>query len=111
VVEHGALEAVLERPTHPYTWGLLQSIPRLDAPRLERLHPIAGLPPSLIRVPTGCPFHPRCSYAFEACPRKEPPLVETESGHEDACLLPAAEKRSIGRSIATAPGTPKAMSA
>jgi peptide/nickel transport system ATP-binding protein len=111
VVEHGPLAAVLQRPTHPYTWGLLQSIPRLDTPRLGRLHPIPGLPPSLIRVPSGCPFHPRCAYAFEPCPRKEPPLVEGEPGHEDACLLPAAEKLRIGRSIAAPPSAATAMSA
>ena len=111
VVEHGPLAAVLERPTHPYTWGLLQSIPRLDAPRSARLHPIPGLPPSLIRVPSGCPFHPRCAYAFEACPRKDPPLVASEPGHEDACLLPAAEKRRIGSSIAAAPSAETAVSA
>jgi peptide/nickel transport system ATP-binding protein len=111
VVEHGSLAAVLERPTHPYTWGLLESIPRLDAPRLARLHPIPGLPPSLIRVPSGCPFHPRCAYAFDACQRKEPPLVQTEPGHEDRCLLPAAEKRRIGRSLGAAGSTAKAMSA
>jgi peptide/nickel transport system ATP-binding protein len=110
VVEHGSLEAVLERPTHPYTWGLLQSIPRLDAPRLERLHPIPGLPPSLIRVPSGCPFHPRCAYAFDLCSRKVPSLLETEPGHEDACLLPAAEKRRVGRSVAAAPSEPRAVS-
>jgi peptide/nickel transport system ATP-binding protein len=111
VVEHGPLAAVLERPTHPYTWGLLQSLPRPDAPRRARLDPIPGQPPSLIQVPSGCPFHPRCAYAFEACPRKEPPLVETEPGHEDACLLPAVEKRRIGRAIVAEPSAPRAVSA
>jgi oligopeptide/dipeptide ABC transporter ATP-binding protein len=111
VVEHGSLGDVLERPTHPYTWGLLQSIPRLDAPRLARLRPIAGLPPSLINVPSGCPFHPRCPHAFEICPRRVPPLLETDPGHEDACHLPAAEKRRIGRALAAAPDEPRAVSA
>jgi peptide/nickel transport system ATP-binding protein len=111
MVEHGSLEAVLEQPTHPYTWGLLQSVPRLDAPRLARLRPIAGLPPSLIHVPSGCPFHPRCPYAFDRCPREVPFLNETEPGHEDACLLPAAEKRRIGRAVAAEPDEPRAVSA
>jgi peptide/nickel transport system ATP-binding protein len=111
VVEHGSLETVLEQPTHPYTWGLLQSVPRLDAPRLARLHPIAGLPPSLIHVPPGCPFHPRCPYAFDRCPRQVPALTETDPGHEDACFLPAAEKRRIGRAVVAEPEEPRAVSA
>jgi peptide/nickel transport system ATP-binding protein len=111
VVEHGSLQAVLEQPTHPYTWGLLQSVPRLDAPRLGRLRPIAGLPPSLIHVPSGCPFHPRCPYAFDRCPREVPFLSETDPVHEDACLLPAAEKRAIGRAVAAEPDEPRAVSA
>jgi peptide/nickel transport system ATP-binding protein len=111
IVEHGALTDVLERPTHPYTWGLLHSIPRLDAPRLERLNPIAGAPPSLINVPPGCPFHPRCEYAFDRCRRDVPPLVETDPGHQDACLLPAGEKRRIGRTVVADPAEARAASA
>jgi len=111
IIEHGALADVLERPTHPYTWGLLHSIPRLDAPRLERLKPIAGAPPSLIHVPTGCPFHPRCAYAFDRCSQQIPPLIETDPGHQDACLLPAGEKRRIGRTVAADPAEAKAASA
>jgi peptide/nickel transport system ATP-binding protein len=111
IVEHGPLADVIERPTHPYTWGLLNSIPRLDAPRLERLHPIPGAPPSLIRVPSGCAFHPRCAYAFDLCPQRVPPLAETDPGHEDACLLPAAEKRRIGRAVAVDPAEARAASA
>jgi len=111
IVEHGALTDVLEGPTHPYTWGLLHSIPRLDAPRLERLNPIAGAPPSLINVPPGCPFHPRCEYAFDRCRHDVPPLVETDPGHEDACLLPAGEKRRIGRTVVADPAEARAASA
>jgi peptide/nickel transport system ATP-binding protein len=111
IVEHGALTDVLERPTHPYTWGLLHSIPRLDAPRLERLNPIAGAPPSLINVPPGCPFHPRCEYAFDRCRHDVPPLVETDPGHQDACLLPAGEKRRIGRTVVADPAEARAASA
>jgi peptide/nickel transport system ATP-binding protein len=111
IVEHGGLADVLERPTHPYTWGLLHSLPRLDAPRLERLHPIPGSPPSLINVPSGCPFHPRCGYAFDLCSRQVPPLAETDPGHEDACLLPAAEKRRIGRAVVADPAEARAASA
>jgi peptide/nickel transport system ATP-binding protein len=99
VVERGTLETLLDSPEHPYTWGLLQSIPRLDAPRRERLHPIAGLPPSLIHVPSGCPFHPRCPYAFDVCPEREPPLVDSQPGHAVACHLPVDERRPIGRGL------------
>ena len=100
IAEHGPLEDVLEAPEHPYTWGLLESVPRLGAPRDEPLHPISGRPPSLIHVPSGCPFHPRCPYAFDACPRVEPELIESQPGHEVACHLAAARRRRIGRVVA-----------
>src|SRR5258706_6811355 len=63
VVEYASAEDVFERPEHPYTWGLLSSMPRLDRDRADRLMPIRGTPPSLINLPTGCAFHPRCPYA------------------------------------------------
>jgi peptide/nickel transport system ATP-binding protein len=62
-VEYGPASAVFASPQHPYTWGLLGSVPRWDQPRSQRLMPIPGSPPSLINVPPGCPFHPRCRYA------------------------------------------------
>jgi peptide/nickel transport system ATP-binding protein len=96
VVERGPLETILDAPEHPYTWGLLQSIPRLDAPRRQRLQPIAGLPPSLIHVPAGCPFHPRCRHAFAPCSEQEPRLLASQPGHAVACHLPAEERRLIG---------------
>jgi peptide/nickel transport system ATP-binding protein len=99
VAERGSMSTILSVPQHPYTWGLLQSIPRLDATRLERLHPIPGQPPSLIRVPSGCPFHPRCSHAFSRCPREEPALLEAEAGHAVACHLPVSERRRIGQAL------------
>jgi peptide/nickel transport system ATP-binding protein len=98
VVERGPLATVLDTPEHPYTWGLLQSIPRLDASP-ERLQPIAGAPPSLIHVPSGCPFHPRCPYAFALCPDILPPLVLSQPGHDVACHLPPAKRQSIGREL------------
>jgi len=96
VAERGSLAAVLDSPQHPYTWGLLRSMPRAAG---EELHPIDGSPPSLIDVPNGCPFHPRCPYAFSVCTTVSPPLVESEPGHADACHLPLARKRAIGRSV------------
>jgi oligopeptide/dipeptide ABC transporter ATP-binding protein len=76
---------------HPYTKGLLESIPNSSAAG-ERLRPITGQPPSLIRLPAGCAFHPRCAYVMDRCLTDEPPLtaVKGESGHRSACFLPAA---------------------
>jgi peptide/nickel transport system ATP-binding protein len=110
VAERGSMSTILSVPQHPYTWGLLQSIPRLDAPRLERLHPIPGQPPSLIQVPSGCPFHPRCSHAFSRCPREKPALLEAEAGHAVACHLPVSERRRIGQALQASLGALEAAS-
>jgi peptide/nickel transport system ATP-binding protein len=99
IAEHGSIETMLTAPEHPYTWGLLQSAPRLGAPRSERLQPIRGLPPSLIHVPSGCPFHPRCPYAFEICRTRVPKLLPSETGHEVACLLAPDTRRATGRRV------------
>jgi peptide/nickel transport system ATP-binding protein len=80
---------------HPYTWGLLQSISRIDQDRSERLKPIRGQPPSLIYVPSGCPFHPRCPYAMEICTTQRPQLLPVNGHHASACHLPIAEKERI----------------
>jgi peptide/nickel transport system ATP-binding protein len=89
IVEHAPAEQIFGAPQHPYTWGLLKSIPRLDTPRNEELVPISGRPPSLIKRPGGCFFHPRCPYARESHtridPKREP--VPGDPGHEVACLL------------------------
>jgi len=96
VVEYGSAAQIFGRPSHPYTWGLLSSMPRLDRERTSRLVPIPGTPPSLIRVPAGCPFHPRCRYGHLNGGRSEtevPQLRETEdTGHLVACHLTAAER-------------------
>jgi peptide/nickel transport system ATP-binding protein len=96
-VEHASKETIFESPQHPYTWGLLQSIPRLTTDRGERLEPIAGRPPSLINLPTGCHFHPRCPYVREAHRRVDPTLepVDGEPGHSVACLLDAGTRRRL----------------
>jgi peptide/nickel transport system ATP-binding protein len=96
VVERAQTRDLFYDPQMPYTWGLLGSIPRLDRPRQERLHSIAGAPPSLIRTPTGCKFRPRCPHAFDKC-MQEPGLenrVETP-GHLDRCWLSVADKRQL----------------
>jgi oligopeptide/dipeptide ABC transporter ATP-binding protein len=94
VVERGSKRDIFYDPQMPYTWGLLGSIPRLDRPRAERLHTIEGLPPSLINLPEGCKFRPRCPHAFDKC-MQEPGLenrVETP-GHFDRCWLDVEFKR------------------
>jgi peptide/nickel transport system ATP-binding protein len=93
--EYGSAADIFGRPGHPYTWGLLSSMPRLDRERTTRLVPIPGTPPSLIRVPPGCPFHPRCRYAHLNGGRSEtelPPLLEVTPGHYVACHITAAER-------------------
>jgi oligopeptide/dipeptide ABC transporter ATP-binding protein len=94
VVEHGTKRDVFYDPQMPYTWGLLGSIPRLDRPRPERLHTIEGMPPSLINLPEGCKFRPRCPHAFEKC-RQEPELENRveKGGHLDRCWLDVEFKR------------------
>ena len=96
VAEYGSAADIFGQPGHPYTWGLLASMPRMDRERLTRLVPIPGTPPSLIRVPSGCPFHPRCRYGHLNGGRSEtevPQLRSTEeTGHLVACHLTAAER-------------------
>jgi oligopeptide/dipeptide ABC transporter ATP-binding protein len=96
VVERGGKRQVFYDPQMPYTWGLLGSIPRLDRPKPEKLFSITGAPPSLINLPRGCKFRPRCPHAFEKC-MEEPGLdnrVE-DPGHLDRCWLTVDEKRSL----------------
>ena len=78
VAELGDIDNIYYEPRHAYTFGLLSSLARLDQRRSERLDPIPGQPPSLIRVPTGCPFHPRCQFATEVCRKEVPPLTPRE---------------------------------
>jgi peptide/nickel transport system ATP-binding protein len=89
VVERGPRDTIFRSPQHPYTWGLLSSIPRMSAPRGTELVPIAGRPPSLINRPSGCHFHPRCPYVKERHTEIDPPLeqVPGDPGHAVACLL------------------------
>jgi peptide/nickel transport system ATP-binding protein len=96
VVERGTKRQVFYDPQMPYTWGLLGSIPRLDRPKAERLHSIKGSPPSLINLPQGCKFRPRCPHAFEKC-WEHPPLENRveDPGHLDRCWLPVEEKRAL----------------
>jgi oligopeptide/dipeptide ABC transporter ATP-binding protein len=87
-METGNAEHLFARPRHPYTLGLLQSIPRLDATRKERLTPIHGAPRDMLRPPSACPFQPRCRFAVEESSQHVPPLREIEPGHMVACFNP-----------------------
>jgi peptide/nickel transport system ATP-binding protein len=93
--EFGNTDDIYYKPLHPYTWGLLSSIPRLDEEKKERLNPIRGLPPSLIQVPPGCAFHPRCPYRFDPCDRDVPALLPVDGHHAAACHLTLADKERI----------------
>lgn len=93
-VELGSRDEVFNNPLHPYAWGLLESIPHVDQ-KGTRLVPIEGLPPSLIFVPPGCPFHPRCPHRFEPCDKEVPAFIDRGGGHPEACHLPNEEKQRI----------------
>jgi peptide/nickel transport system ATP-binding protein/oligopeptide transport system ATP-binding protein len=95
VVEEGTLDQIFYDPQHPYTWGLMGSLTRLDRPRPQRLPQISGSPPSLLELPEGCPFRPRCPHEFSKCPRLpglEGRLAEAPD-HRDRCWLTPEEKR------------------
>jgi oligopeptide/dipeptide ABC transporter ATP-binding protein len=88
VMEEGPAESVFATPRHPYTLGLLQSVPRLDTPRGRPLRPIEGAPRDMLRPPHACPFAPRCAYEVEQSRQEVPPLVEVGPGHRVACFNP-----------------------
>jgi peptide/nickel transport system ATP-binding protein len=89
IIERATTDAIFANPEHPYTWGLLRSIPRLDVPRDVELVPIKGRPPSLINRPEGCAFHPRCPFVRESHKHIDPALVPVNGDprHQVACLL------------------------
>jgi peptide/nickel transport system ATP-binding protein len=98
MAEYGTAEDIFSRAGHPYTWGLLASMPRIDEARSERLKPIKGTPPSLINVPSGCPFHPRCDYADLTGGRSSteiPMLREADPGHLVACHLSSVQRDKL----------------
>ncbi|MFG3207464.1 ABC transporter ATP-binding protein [Streptomyces sp. NPDC048192] len=98
-VERGPADEVFEAPRHPYTWGLLGSMPRLDREETDRLIPIKGSPPSLINVPSGCAFNPRCPYADipkdNVTRTVRPELTEVGSGHWAACHMTQEQRERI----------------
>jgi peptide/nickel transport system ATP-binding protein len=96
LVEFGKTDDIYYRPHHPYTWGLLESIPKIGHHE-DRLRPIKGRPPSLINVPPGCAFSPRCPYAFDRCTREVPELIPEDGHHAAACHLSLTDKERILR--------------
>jgi oligopeptide/dipeptide ABC transporter ATP-binding protein len=102
-METGSADRLFASPRHPYTLGLLQSVPRLDAARRSRLQPIEGAPRDMLRPPSACPFQPRCRYEVEQSRLEVPPLLEIEPGHKVACFNPVpAEEWERTRAAATA---------
>jgi peptide/nickel transport system ATP-binding protein len=101
IVEHANTDTIFSAPEHPYTWGLLSSIPRLDSPRDEELVPIAGRPPSLINLPGGCSFHPRCPYVQPDHKKIDPALepLPDNAGHRIACLLEPDTRRKLWKEL------------
>ena len=94
MIEQGTADDIFARPRHPYTIGLLRSVPRLDKPRTSKLQTIEGLPPSLLDPPPGCRFAPRCRARIDRCTAADPPLAEVEPGHFSACIR--ARELAIG---------------
>lgn len=93
IVEHGSAQEIYKNPAHPYTKGLLASVPRLDEPRKMRLQPIEGQPPDLIAPPVGCAFGARCSLCCDECNNKQPVMVEIAPEHFAACYFPATSRK------------------
>ncbi|ROR26394.1 oligopeptide transport system ATP-binding protein [Mobilisporobacter senegalensis] len=92
IVESGSIDDIFYDPKHPYTWGLLKSIPKLNAEEHERLIPIEGTPVDLINPPQGCAFAPRCEHAMKICLTKKPPLCHVGENHDSLCWLNVKEE-------------------
>jgi oligopeptide/dipeptide ABC transporter ATP-binding protein len=95
IVEQGSRRDVFYDAQHPYTWGLLGSIARLDRPKPRRLSTIPGMPPSLLRLPPGCAFADRCPHKFDLCSERPVLLEKAGNDHADACHLDPAQKKKL----------------
>jgi len=93
IVERGRTEDIFEKPMHPYTMGLIKSVPRLDRENAERLYSIEGQPPNVIDLPDCCPFYPRCEKAMDICKKKYPAAARAENGRAVSCWLYAEEQK------------------
>ncbi len=94
VIEEGTVYDIFENPLHPYTQGLLESIPQLDGPATGNLHTIEGAVPNPMDFPSGCRFHPRCDRCFEPCDKEEPHILEVTPGHCVSCFLHDSKKKT-----------------
>ena len=112
IVEYGNTDTIFANPEHPYTWGLLRSIPRLDIAADQELVPISGRPPSLINTPSGCSFHPRCPYVRDEHTRIDPKLSPSAVGghHRVACLLPPDVRKALWAVLSTGVTPDEALS-
>ncbi|KUO76496.1 MAG: peptide ABC transporter ATP-binding protein [Clostridia bacterium BRH_c25] len=104
IVESGDCDEIFSSPGHPYTWGLLKSMPRVDSENKEMLASIEGVPPDLFKPPVGCSFAPRCEYAMKICTMAEPPMIQVNDTHGTACWLhhektPKDKQRSKAREV------------
>ena len=95
IMEEGTAEEIFYNPTHPYTMGLLESIPRVDSGERKRLKPIPGTPPNLVKPPKGCPFNARCPHCMNICMEEQPPYFETEEGHRSMCWMLHEDAKGI----------------
>lgn len=100
IIETAPVRELYENPQHPYTWGLLKSVPRLDAREKRRLVPIEGSPPDLLKPPAGCYFNPRCRYAMKICELEAPPVTTVKDGHQCACWLLDPRAPQVRREVA-----------
>jgi oligopeptide transport system ATP-binding protein len=97
IVEEGKTRDIFYEPRHPYTWGLLNSIPKINIEEKERLVPIDGQPPDLLKPPAGCAFAERCPHVMAICQQQQPPLIKAGQGHEHraACWLNHAQAEAV----------------
>jgi oligopeptide transport system ATP-binding protein len=100
IAEIGMAQDIFHHPQHPYTWGLLQSIPRIDVRQKQKLSVIAGQPPDLLQPPAGCPFHPRCPYAMNICANHYPETTQLTPEHSVKCWLQHADAPKRNREVA-----------
>jgi oligopeptide transport system ATP-binding protein len=99
IVEQGELNDIFYNPRHPYTWGLLRSVPRLDSDNTKELVPIPGTPPDLYAPPKGCAFAARCPYAMRICKEQDPEHMQLSEGHSAACWLLHPDAPKVERPV------------
>jgi oligopeptide transport system ATP-binding protein len=99
IAETGTAQDIYHHPQHPYTWGLLKSVPRLDLQQKQKLSVIEGQPPDLLQPPAGCPFHPRCPYAMRICTEHYPATTQLNQLHSVKCWLQHPRAPKVQREV------------